>query len=930
MIVRHMLLSLKVTLVLLLLLSTFPTTPSLKPPTPQINHTTLICKHGVPSAKYNGSCICPKVFGGAECDVCLCKGGTCRKTTPPKESSSSYSQSPFLNPTPIPTFKCECPLNFDPNTNCVHCMKGFRGNNCALPCSNKLDCSGQGTCINLPNDNQVCDCDWPWTGSMCKECGCFNRGVCSNDSKLLLGMNIGGSKCVCRDHFLASTGCITCAAGYYVTRDKLKPFQDDTCNPCPGGASNPCNGRGTCGQSTGNCTCIEPYFGPSCERSPNDHSPSPSSGGGKTPLIPTHLAVGAAGLIAVASGACILGVAAVAFVSSLHRSNKKREKEIKDAREKRKKMREQYDSLSVFSAQFSPPAQRVDDDMMRHLLGNLRGYQSTGKTRANSNPEPLFLSPQQREQHQQQQGQKNSNQQDNYYSRSSPNRSVDSFPLTSTSSSPLNSNQNSISTPLLSNHDNDSTKYGSNSNNNNGVPIGDNRDSNDNNSGDQSSQRLSFVLNDHFKRPAPPLPGLNPNFVNNQYSRNSSNNSSSGSRDIQVRNRSDESFSSPTTAREWLVDVNNLIIHEQIGRGGSCLVYRATYGSANDQKIRVAVKSLALPSPQDFHSAEEYEYDLQDFRQEAKMLARLRHTYVVQFYGIAFTPKTLLLVEEYCPLSLHDLMARPLKDTRNVRANVLRQHVLDTGRDINQWDIGNFNLSNQNHVSDHHQQQQQFEENDDDDELSWWTTFVPVVVEQIARGMLFLHRSHTIHRDLKPENVLLNENGIFKICDFGVSRELHSNQNRHQDHNKKGGRNDIRRSPVHRLKTAALSITGQVGTPVFMAPEMFSERPTLLGPNVGYAIDVYSYGMLIWAIWSREQPYHRLLLSGEISNPYQIALRVTQHQLRPTLRFRDHINMMVPDMPHDIEVLTETCWNQTPSKRPSFEHILKILGSNTR
>jgi len=717
---------------------------------------------------------------------------------------------------------------------------------------------------------------------------------------------------VCRDHFSASTGCVTCKPGYFIRRDPLKPFEDDTCNACPGGADNPCNGRGECDPSTGNCTCVSPWRGDACELPNSGGSPSPEP----TPFIPTHLAIGAGGLIAVASGACVLGVAAVAFVSSLYRKNEARERA---SREKRRKRREEYDSLSVFSAQFSPPARRVDDDMMRHLLGTGDGggggagggeeasrgggYGSFGggsfgeldgmmvsdagskRARANSNPPPplpsahprMVVAPPPRSHYQEKED------------------DVTSYPLQSPQSDRHSRD------PLLST---------------------------------SSSSRTSIVVDDHFKRPTAPLPGLRP-----EHRAAPPDLRRDPSAMSQTRERSDESFSSPTTAREWLVDVNNLTIHEQIGRGGSCLVYRATY-----DQLRVAVKSLALPSPQDFHSAEEYEYDLQDFRQEAKMLARLRHENIVQFYGIAFTPKTLLLVEEFCPLSLHDLMARPLRDTVVDRDNVLRTHERMTGRELKIWEIGQFGRGNSRATKKLAQEEE--EEKD-----TWWTTFVPVVVEQIAQGMIFLHRSNCIHRDLKPENVLLNERGIFKICDFGVSRELHPNNNDGTDTGAGGGGSGgsggsgsggtslgkssssssssgrVRGSPVGRLKSATLSITGQVGTPVFMAPEMFDERPTLLGHKLGYAIDVYSYGMLLWSLWAREQPYHRLLLSGEISNPYQIAMRVTQHHLRPTLRFRDHMGMHVPDMPHDIEVLAETCWDATPSKRPSFDQILKLLRS---
>ena len=43
-------------------------------------------------------------------------------------------------------------------------------------------------------------------------------------------------------------------------------------------------------------------------------------------------------------------------------------------------------------------------------------------------------------------------------------------------------------------------------------------------------------------------------------------------------------------------------------------------------------------------------------------------------------------------------------------------------------------------------------------------------VYQILRGLKYLHSGKILHRDLKPGNLLLNENCILKICDFGLAR----------------------------------------------------------------------------------------------------------------------------------------------------------------
>lgn len=97
----------------------------------------------------------------------------------------------------------------------------------------------------------------------------------------------------------------------------------------------------------------------------------------------------------------------------------------------------------------------------------------------------------------------------------------------------------------------------------------------------------------------------------------------------------------------------------------------------------------------------------------------------------------------------------------------------------------------------------------------------------MATGMAVAHQAGVIHRDLKPANILVNDEGLLKIVDFGVAAAASSGDTQ-------------------------LTKTGYViGSPKYMAPEQ------ILGKKVDETADIYSVGVIMYEMVTGVPPYSR-------------------------------------------------------------------------
>jgi len=169
-----------------------------------------------------------------------------------------------------------------------------------------------------------------------------------------------------------------------------------------------------------------------------------------------------------------------------------------------------------------------------------------------------------------------------------------------------------------------------------------------------------------------------------------------------------------------------------------------------------------------------------------------------------------------------------------------------------------------------------------EEELSW--TLRWRIALDIGQGLAHLHAENILHRDLKSLNVLLDKDKRAKLTDFGLSK-------------------------VDTQTIATMTKKG-LGTPRWLPPEVIEtgkEREEQ--QDYTKKSDVYSYGIILWELATREVPY------SAIDNEFTVMKKI-----KKGVRPKDP-----KECPETFSTLIKHCWSDRQEVRPEANEVVQIL-----
>nr|XP_007161177.1 hypothetical protein PHAVU_001G048700g [Phaseolus vulgaris]ESW33171.1 hypothetical protein PHAVU_001G048700g [Phaseolus vulgaris] len=166
----------------------------------------------------------------------------------------------------------------------------------------------------------------------------------------------------------------------------------------------------------------------------------------------------------------------------------------------------------------------------------------------------------------------------------------------------------------------------------------------------------------------------------------------------------------------------------------------------------------------------------------------------------------------------------------------------------------------------------------------------------VARGIAYLHHGcemQILHFDIKPHNILLDENFIPKVSDFGLAN-------------------------LYTIDNSIVTMTAARGTIGYMAPELFYKN---IG-GISYKADVYSFGMLLMEMASKRK---NLNTHADHSSQIYFPLWIYDHIRKEEDVDIEDVTEEENKIAKKMIIVALWCIQLKPNDRPSMNRVVEML-----